>query len=111
MIGANGLVAMTDDVHSRITSQTSMELNPTKKDRFFEVSGNGILFVNSIGSIIQRELKRGEQWTVRPDHFVASNCRLIKQSIISSKSIYVFEGPGILMLQVQLNFLHRIIFI
>ena len=95
---------MTDDVHSRITSQTTMELNPTKNDRFFEVSGNGTLFVNSIGSIIRRELKKGEQWTVRPDHFVASNCRLIQQSIISAKSIYIFEGPGILILQVSTEF-------
>lgn len=94
---------MRDDLHPHIESHMSTGQYLTKTDRFFEVSGNGIVFVNSIGSIIQRELKRDEQWTVRPDHFVASNCRLTTRSTIASKSIYIFEGPGILILQVQLR--------
>jgi uncharacterized protein (AIM24 family) len=105
MIGINGLVAMDNDLHNCIKSHLTTQLNPAKKDRFFEVSGNGVVFVNSVGSIIRRELEQDEQWTVRPDHLVASNCRLIQQSIISAKSIYIFEGPGILMLQVEFHVL------
>ena len=101
MIGLNGLVATSDDVFNDIETRCTMRSILNQTDRFFEVSGNGVLFVNSIGSIIQRQLKRDERWTVRTDHLVACDCQLVEQSRELSKATYIFEGPGVLILQSQ----------
>ena len=99
MIGLNGLVATSDDVFNDIETRCTMRSILNQTDRFFEVSGNGVLFVNSSGSIIQRQLKRDERWTVRTDHLVACDCQLVEQSRELSKAMYIFEGPSILILQ------------
>ena len=36
-----------------------------------EVSGQGIIFVQSMGAIVQRQLREGEQWIVDNGHLVA----------------------------------------
>lgn len=36
-----------------------------------EVSGQGIIFVQSMGAIVQRHLREGEQWIVDNGHLVA----------------------------------------
>ena len=40
------------------------------------ISGVGILFVTSLGAIVQRSLKQGEQWIVDNGHLVAWNCSI-----------------------------------
>lgn len=103
MIGTNGLVAMSDDVSHNIESKNISTGLFHRADRFFNISGNGIFFVNSIGSMIERQLKRDERWTVRADHLVACNCRLVEHSKEFSKDIYIFEGPGTLITQVTIK--------
>ena len=36
-----------------------------------EVSGQGIMFVQSMGAIVQKQLREGEQWIVDNGHLVA----------------------------------------
>ncbi len=74
------------------------------------VSGTGIIFVTSLGAIVQRQLKQGEQWIVDNGHLVAWNCPYAIEraggGIISGMHageglVCRFTGPGTVFIQVN----------
>lgn len=76
------------------------------------VSGTGVVFVTSLGAIIQRNLRQGEQWIVDNGHLVAWNCPYaIERSgggIMSGAAageglVCRFTGPGTVFIQVNSN--------
>lgn len=101
MVHDNGFFATSDDVHHDFETKNSLMSVSKHKDRFFDVSGHGIVFVNAIGSMIRHELKQGERWSVEEGHVVAWNGRQTDKSKEFSKHIYMFEGPGTLITQVM----------
>lgn len=73
------------------------------------ISGNGIVFVTSLGAIIQRDLRQGEQWIVDNGHLVAWNCSYtiersgggIMSGIHAGEGLVCrFTGPGTVFIQV-----------
>lgn len=74
------------------------------------VSGTGVIFVSSLGAIVQRQLRQGEQWIVDNGHLVAWNCTYsIERSgggIMSGMHageglVCRFTGPGTVFIQVM----------
>ncbi|KAL0639386.1 hypothetical protein Q9L58_001613 [Maublancomyces gigas] len=77
----------------------------------YKISGQGVLFVTSLGAIIQKNMANGEQYIVDNDHLVAWNCkytleRVASGGIISSMSaqeglVCRFTGPGTVFMQTR----------
>jgi uncharacterized protein (AIM24 family) len=72
-------------------------------------SGRGVLFVSSLGAIIQRQLKQSEQLIIDNGHLVAWTCPYAIERAGGSYSAGVhtgeglvcrFTGPGTIYLQV-----------
>ena len=73
------------------------------------ISGVGVIFVTSLGAIIQRQLRQGEQWIVDNGHLVAWNCPYavertgggIMSGIHAGEGLVCrFTGPGTVFIQV-----------
>ncbi|KIO20277.1 hypothetical protein M407DRAFT_30069 [Tulasnella calospora MUT 4182] len=69
-IDQNAFLACTSEVMRRNESQ-GRGLFSGDELPFTEVTGHGILFVQSLGAIIKRELQQGEEWLVVNGHLVA----------------------------------------
>ncbi|EEP82744.1 conserved hypothetical protein [Uncinocarpus reesii 1704] len=77
----------------------------------YMVSGTGILFIQSFGAIIRKDLANGEKYIVDNGHLVAWNCgyvmeRIASGGIISGLSsgeglVCKFTGPGTVYLQTR----------
>jgi uncharacterized protein (AIM24 family) len=76
------------------------------------VSGTGIIFVSSLGAIVQRQLRQGEQWIVDNGHLVAWNCPyaiersgggLMSGMHAGEGLVCRFTGPGTVFIQVSEN--------
>jgi uncharacterized protein (AIM24 family) len=74
------------------------------------VSGMGIIFVASLGAIVQRQLRQGEQWIVDNGHLVAWNCPYtieragggLMSGIHAGEGLVCrFTGPGTVFIQVS----------
>lgn len=72
-------------------------------------SGRGVLFVTSLGAIIQRQLRQGEQLIIDNGHLVAWTCSYSIEKAGGSYSsgmhtgeglVCRFTGPGVVYLQV-----------
>ncbi|CAF1667307.1 unnamed protein product [Adineta ricciae] len=110
-VGRGGFLAMTDGVVKETKSQ-GLGKGMFSGEGFFvnRVSGVGILFVTSLGAIIQRNLRDGEQWIVDNGHLVAWNCPYsIERSgggIMSGMHageglVCRFTGPGTVLIQTR----------
>ncbi|CAF0819500.1 unnamed protein product, partial [Didymodactylos carnosus] len=108
-VGKGGFLAMTEGVVKETKSQ-GFGKGMFSGEGFFvnRISGTGILFVTSLGAIIQRQLRQGEQWIVDNGHLVAWNCPYtIERSgggIVSGMHageglVCRFTGPGIVFIQ------------
>ena len=73
-------------------------------------SGTGIIFVASLGAIVQRQLKQGEQWIVDNGHLVAWTCPyaiersgggLMSGMHAGEGLVCRFTGPGTVFIQVS----------
>ncbi|KAJ6257314.1 hypothetical protein Dda_8203 [Drechslerella dactyloides] len=77
----------------------------------YKITGQGVLFVTSLGAIIQKNLAPGEQYIVDNGHLVAWNCkyqieRIASGGIISALSsneglVCRFTGPGTVFIQTR----------
>ncbi|CAF4692258.1 unnamed protein product, partial [Rotaria sp. Silwood2] len=114
-VGKGGFLAMTDGVVKETKSQ-GLGKGLFSGEGFFtnRVSGVGVLFVTSLGAIVQRNLKQGEQWIVDNGHLVAWTCPYtIERSgggFISGRHadeglVCRFTGPGTILIQVSYFFI------
>jgi uncharacterized protein (AIM24 family) len=111
-VGKGGFLAMTEGVIKDTKSQ-GFSKGMFSGEGFFvnRISGVGILFVTSLGAIVQRSLQHGEQWIVDNGHLVAWNCPYtIERSgggIMSGMHageglVCRFTGPGTVLIQVNI---------
>ncbi len=109
-VGRGGFLAMTDGVIKDTKSQ-GFGKGMFSGEGFFvnRISGVGILFITSLGAIIERHLKQGEQWIVDNGHLVAWNCPytiersgggLISGMHAGEGLVCRFTGPGTIFIQV-----------
>ncbi|CAF0743529.1 unnamed protein product [Adineta steineri] len=110
-VGRGGFLAMTDGVVKETKSQ-GLGKGMFSGEGFFvnRISGVGILFVTSLGAIVQRNLKQGEQWIVDNGHLVAWNCSyaiersgggLISGMHAGEGLVCRFTGPGTVFIQTR----------
>ncbi|KAI0093099.1 tryptophan RNA-binding attenuator protein-like domain-containing protein, partial [Irpex rosettiformis] len=77
-----------------------------------EASGRGVLFVQAIGAIFQRQLRPGEEWIVDNGHLVAWTCKykveriqagggVLSASHTDEGLVCRFTGPGIIYIQTR----------
>ncbi len=110
-VGRGGYLAMTEGVIKETKSQ-GFGKGMLSGEGFFvnRISGVGILFVTSLGAIVQRNLKQGEQWIVDNGHLVAWNCPytiersgggLISGMHAGEGLVCRFTGPGTVFIQVN----------
>ncbi|KAK2759771.1 hypothetical protein FQN54_002505 [Arachnomyces sp. PD_36] len=77
----------------------------------YRISGNGILWMQSFGAIIRKDIADGEKYIVDNGHLVAWNCKYVLErvasgGIISNMSsgeglVCKFTGPGTVYLQTR----------
>lgn len=77
----------------------------------YKISGNGILWITSLGAIIRKDLAEGERYIVDNGHLVAWNTKYILErvasgGIISGLSsgeglVCKFTGPGTVFMQTR----------
>ncbi|WEW59932.1 hypothetical protein PRK78_005414 [Emydomyces testavorans] len=77
----------------------------------YKISGTGLLFIQSFGAIIRKDLVNGEKYIVDNGHLVAWNCsyvmeRVASGGIMSNLSsgeglVCKFTGPGTIYLQTR----------
>ncbi|CAF1252507.1 unnamed protein product [Rotaria sp. Silwood1] len=110
-VGKGGFLAMTDGVVKDTKSQ-GLGKGLFSGEGFFinRISGVGIFFVTSLGAIVQRNLKEGEQWIVDNGHLVAWTCSYTIErsgggfiSGMHAKEGLVcrFTGPGTILIQTR----------
>jgi uncharacterized protein (AIM24 family) len=112
-VGKGGFLAMTEGVVKDTKSQ-GFGKGLYSGEGFFvnRISGVGILFVTSLGAIVQRNLKQGEQWIVDNGHLVAWNCPysiersgggLLSGMHAGEGLVCRFTGPGTIFIQVNIR--------
>jgi uncharacterized protein (TIGR00266 family) len=110
-VGKGGFLAMTHGVVKETKSQGLGKAMFSGEGLFLHrISGTGIVFVTSLGAIIQRQLKQGEQWIVDNGHLVAWNCSysiertgggLISGMHAGEGLVCRFTGPGTVFIQTR----------
>jgi len=111
-VGRGGYLASTRDV-KRIAKSQGMKQGFFSGEGFFvhQVTGNGILFVQSLGAILERDLRLGEELIVDNGHLVAWTCPYTIERIqaggffsglhTGEGLICRFQGPGKILLQTR----------
>ncbi|KAI0812677.1 tryptophan RNA-binding attenuator protein-like domain-containing protein [Irpex lacteus] len=76
-----------------------------------EATGRGVLFVQAIGAIFQRQLRAGEEWIVDNGHLVAWTCKykveriqaggVLSASHTDEGLVCRFTGPGVIYIQTR----------
>jgi uncharacterized protein (AIM24 family) len=112
-VGKGGFLAMTDGVVKETKSQGFGKAMFSGEGLFVHrISGVGTLFVTSLGAIVQRQLRQGEQWIVDNGHLVAWTCPYtieragggIMSGMHAGEGLVCrFTGPGIVYIQVNNN--------
>lgn len=110
-VGKGGYLAMTDGVVKETKSQGLGKAMFSGEGLFVHrVSGTGVLFVTSLGAIVQRQLRQGEQWIVDNGHLVAWTCPyaiersgggLMSGMHAGEGLVCRFTGPGLIMIQTR----------
>ncbi|CAF1400649.1 unnamed protein product [Rotaria sp. Silwood1] len=110
-VGRDGFLAMTHGVVKETKSQGFGKALLSGEGLFVHrVSGVGIMFVTSLGAIVRRDLRHGEQWIVDNGHLVAWNCPYsiertgggIMSGIYSGEGFVCrFTGPGTVFIQTR----------
>ena len=110
-VGKGGYLAMAEGVVKDTKSQ-GLSKGLYSGEGFFvnRISGVGILFVTSLGAIVERHLKQGEQLIVDNGHLVAWNCPytiersgggLFSGMHAGEGLVCRFTGPGTILIQVS----------
>lgn len=112
-VGRGGFLAMSDGIVKETKSQGLGKALFSGEGLFVQkFSGRGTIFVTSLGAIIQRQLRQGEQLIVDNGHLVAWTCSYsieraggsLSSNIHSGEGLVCrFTGPGIILIQVTYN--------
>ncbi|KAI9849849.1 MAG: hypothetical protein M1837_000063 [Sclerophora amabilis] len=111
-VGKDGFLASTQGVVKEHKTQGFSKAMFSGEGLFvFKISGQGILWVTSLGAIIRKDLQPDEKYIVDNGHLVAWNCkytleRIASGGIISGMSsgeglVCKFTGPGTVFLQTR----------
>jgi uncharacterized protein (TIGR00266 family) len=112
-VGKDAYLASTVNVVRSTKSQGLMK-GLMSGEGFFvaKVQGQGILFVQSLGAIIKRELNPGEEWIVDNGHLVAWSASYSMERIAAGGGMFSashtgegavcrFRGPGTVYIQTR----------
>ncbi|CAF1997221.1 unnamed protein product [Rotaria magnacalcarata] len=110
-VGKDGYLAMSHGVVKETKSQGLGKAMFSGEGLFVHrVSGVGVIFVTSLGAIVQRHLRQGEQWIVDNGHLVAWNCPYtieragggIMSGMHAGEGLVCrFTGPGTVYIQTR----------
>lgn len=111
-IGKDAFLACTSEVMRKNKSQGIGKGLFSGEGIFVtEVTGQGILFVQSLGAIIKRELRQGEEWVVDNGHLVAWTATykierikgggFISRAATDEGLVCRFTGPGTIYIQTR----------
>ncbi|UJR07513.1 hypothetical protein I4U23_011802 [Adineta vaga] len=110
-VGRGGFLAMSDGVTKETKSQGLSKALFSGEGLFVQqFTGRGVVFVTSLGAILQRQLKANEQLIVDNGHLVAWNCPYAIERAGGSMSagmhsgeglVCRFTGPGIIYIQTR----------
>jgi uncharacterized protein (AIM24 family) len=111
MVGRGGFLAMSEGVVKETKSQGVGKALFSGEGLFIQrFTGRGTLFITSLGAIIQRQLRHGEQLIVDNGHLVAWTCPYsieragggLSSSMHTGEGLVCrFTGPGIVYIQVS----------
>ncbi|CAF3272173.1 unnamed protein product [Rotaria socialis] len=100
-IGKRGPLAMTDKVAKETRSQPRFQ-NILQREAVFvyRVSGIGVVFVSSLGSMQQHELKKDDILVLNNSSLVVWNCRYEMKDTDTGDCIFChFKGPSVAITQ------------
>ncbi|PGH23843.1 hypothetical protein AJ80_02091 [Polytolypa hystricis UAMH7299] len=111
-IGKDTFLASTQGIVKDIKSQGFSKAMFSGEGLFLiKISGQGLLFIESFGAIIKKDLVEGEKYVVDNGHLVAWNCKYVMERIASGGIISgitaaeglvcKFTGPGTVYLQTR----------
>jgi len=111
-LGKHAFLAATRDVVRAVKSQGFVKGFLSGEGMFVaQISGVGMLWIQALGAIVQKQLAPGEQWLVDHGHLVAWNCdykveRIGGGGFMSNQStgegsVCRFIGPGLIYIQTR----------
>ncbi|KAK2736281.1 hypothetical protein FQN57_000811 [Myotisia sp. PD_48] len=111
-VGKDAFLACTQGVIKDYKSQGLSKAFFSGEGLFvYKISGTGILFIESFGAIIKKDLQNGEKYIVDNGHLVAWNCKYVMERVASGGLISgmssgeglvcKFTGPGTVYLQTR----------
>lgn len=111
-IGRDSFLASTDAVEHKYQAQSITKGVFSGEGLFiYKITGDGLLWVQSFGAIIKKDLQEGEDYFIDNGHLVAWNCkykieRVASGGIMSNFSAGEglacrFSGPGTIYLQTR----------
>ena len=111
-VGKDAFLASTEGVIKDFKSQGFGKAMFSGEGLFvYKISGNGVMFITSLGAIVQKNLGPGEGYIVDNSHLVAWNTKYVIErvasgGIISSLSaseglVCRFTGPGTIFFQTR----------
>jgi len=111
-VGKDAFLACTERVHKEYKSQGFGKAMFSGEGLFtYRISGNGLLWITSLGAIIRKDLQAGEKYIIDNGHLVAWNCdykleRVASGGLISGISsaeglVCKFTGPGSVFMQTR----------
>ncbi len=120
-VGRHGFLAMSDGVVKETKSQGLGKALFSGEGLFVQkFAGTGVIFITSLGAIVQRQLRQGEQFIVDNGHLVAWTCPYSIERAGGSLSsgmhsgeglVCRFTGPGLIYIQVIIHFSRSLLFI
>ncbi|KAF8540573.1 tryptophan RNA-binding attenuator protein-like domain-containing protein [Trichophaea hybrida] len=111
-VGRDAFLSCTQGVNKDYKSQGLGKAMFSGEGLFvYKISGQGILFVTSLGAIIQKNMAPGEMYIVDNDHLVAWNCKYTIERVASGGVlsgiaaaeglVCKFTGPGTVFIQTR----------
>jgi uncharacterized protein (TIGR00266 family) len=111
-VGKDAFLACTQGVVKEYKSQGFGKMMFSGEGLFvYKISGQGILWVTSLGAIIRKDLQPDEKYIVDNGHLVAWNCKYVLERVASGGLISglssgeglvcKFTGPGSVFLQTR----------
>ncbi|KAL2353440.1 tryptophan RNA-binding attenuator protein-like domain-containing protein [Cryomyces antarcticus] len=111
-VGRDAFLACTQGIVKDYKAQSFSKAMFSGEGLFvYKISGSGILWLQSFGAIVRKDLHEGEKYIVDNGHLVAWNCKYVLErvasgGIISGLSsaeglVCKFAGPGTVLLQTR----------
>ncbi|WPH01739.1 Hypothetical protein R9X50_00459100 [Acrodontium crateriforme] len=111
-VGRDAFLACTQGIIKEYKSQGFSKAMFSGEGFFvYKMSGQGIVWIQSMGAIIRKDLREGERYIIDNGHLVAWNCKYVMErvasgGIISNLSageglVCKFTGPGTVFMQTR----------